>query len=72
MSDASDYREYLTALADGIHATTDPTRREPRASDTTAVLASAGLIRWSGAPKDPGWTPTASGRRIINHFRRKQ
>lgn len=69
MSDASEYREYLAALADGVTKATDGDRT---ASAGSEVLAIAGLIRWSGAPKAPGWTPTASGRQILNHFRRKQ
>ncbi|WP_145941721.1 hypothetical protein [Corynebacterium glyciniphilum] len=72
MSEASDLREYLTALAAGITAVTDPARRTPQATDVTKVLATAGLVRWSGAPNDSGWKPTAEGRTILTNFRRQQ
>lgn len=68
---ADQLREYLTALAAGIHTATHPDTRRPRTSDTTTVLATAGLIRWSGAPKNPGWHPTAEGQTILNHFTRR-
>ncbi|MGP9725429.1 hypothetical protein ACT3SZ_15570 [Corynebacterium sp. AOP40-9SA-29] len=68
---AEEYREYLTAIADGITAVTDPARRQPRASDLTSLFSAAGLIRWSGAPKNSGWAATASGRQIVNRCRRR-
>lgn len=65
MSDAAELRAHLAALADSI---ADTTGKDRAASDTAQVLSIAGLIRWSGAPKNSGWTPTRQGRRIINHF----
>ncbi|MGP9760211.1 hypothetical protein [Corynebacterium sp. AOP12-C2-36] len=69
MTDSDQYREYLIGLADGITAVTD---RDRPGTDGAEVLAVAGLIRWSGSPKSPGWTPTAPGRQILNHYRRSK
>lgn len=40
-----------------------------RLSQTTEALQSAGLIRWTGAPRQPGWAPTETGAALINQNR---
>lgn len=69
MTTADQYREYLTGLAAGITAVTTQDRTN---TDGAEVLATAGLLRWSGRPKDPGWKPTAAGRHILHQFRQKR
>lgn len=44
----------------------DPASDEHTRMDPTAgLLQSAGLIRWSGAPRRPGWAPTETGTTLI-------
>lgn len=40
-----------------------------RPDPVAGLLQSAGFIRWSGAPRRPGWTPTETGTALINRYR---
>lgn len=56
----ADDLDLLTGQSTACHVDGDDERAR--------LYARAGLLRWSGAPNNKGWSPTATARQIINTY----